>query len=129
MPRQSFTVPLPDGASLELGARTLVMGVLNVTPDSFADGGRFIEPSRAADAALAMEAAGADLIDVGGESTRPGAEPVSADEERARIEPVFERLAGHLKVPALNRHLQGHRGAGRDRPRRRHRQRHQRAKV
>ena len=99
MPRQSFTVPLPDGASLELGARTLVMGVLNVTPDSFADGGRFIEPSWAADAALAMEAAGADLIDVGGESTRPGAEPVSADEERARIEPVFERLAGHLKVP------------------------------
>ena len=72
MPRRSFTVPLPGGASLELGERTLVMGVLNVTPDSFADGGRFIDPSRAADAALAMEAAGADLIDVGGESTRPG---------------------------------------------------------
>jgi dihydropteroate synthase len=98
-PRHTFRIPLPSGAGLQLGARTLVMGVLNVTPDSFADGGRFIEPARAADAALAMEAAGADLIDVGGESTRPGAEPVSADEERARIEPVLERLAGHLTVP------------------------------
>jgi dihydropteroate synthase len=75
------------------------MGVLNVTPDSFADGGRYDDPSVAADAALAMEAAGADLIDVGGESTRPGANPVGADEERARIEPVLERLAGRLKVP------------------------------
>jgi dihydropteroate synthase len=98
-PLHVFRLPLPGGAALELGERTLVMGVLNVTPDSFADGGRFIDPARAVDAALAMEAAGADLIDVGGESTRPGAEPVGADEERARIEPVLERLAGHLKVP------------------------------
>jgi len=97
-PRARFAVPFAGGA-LVLGERTLVMGVLNVTPDSFADGGRFNDPSRAADAALAMEASGADLIDVGGESTRPGAEPVSASEERARIEPVLERLAGHLKVP------------------------------
>ena len=66
----------PAGASSTWVARTLVMGVLNVTPDSFADGGRLIDPSRAVDAALAMEAAGADLIDVGGESTRPGAEPL-----------------------------------------------------
>src|SRR6187200_2461063 len=97
-PRARFVVPVGDG-QLELGRRTLVMGVLNVTPDSFADGGRFVDPSQAADAALAMEAAGADLIDIGGESTRPGADAVSADEERARIEPVLERLFGRLKVP------------------------------
>jgi dihydropteroate synthase len=82
-----------------LGERTLVMGVLNLTPDSFADGGRFVDPAEAADAALAMVAAGADVIDVGGESTRPGAEALSADEERARIEPVLDRLAGRLPVP------------------------------
>jgi dihydropteroate synthase len=75
------------------------MGVLNVTPDSFADGGRYVDPERAADAALAMEAAGADIIDVGGESTRPGADAVSAQAERARVEPVLERLAGRLQVP------------------------------
>lgn len=75
------------------------MGVLNVTPDSFADGGQFLDPGRAADAALAMRDAGADVIDVGGESTRPGAADVSADEERRRIEPVLERLAGRLTVP------------------------------
>jgi dihydropteroate synthase len=75
------------------------MGVLNVTPDSFADGGRYVDPERAADAALAMEAAGADIIDVGGESTRPGAEAVSAEAERGRVEPVLERLAGRLQVP------------------------------
>jgi len=75
------------------------MGVLNVTPDSFADGGQFLDPGRAVDAALAMQDAGADLIDVGGESTRPGAAAVPADEERRRIEPVLERLAGQLTIP------------------------------
>ena len=75
------------------------MGVLNVTPDSFADGGLFLDPGRAVDAALAMQDAGADLIDVGGESTRPGAAAVSADEERRRIEPVLERLAGRVTIP------------------------------
>ena len=75
------------------------MGVLNVTPDSFADGGHFLDPARAVDAALAMQDAGADLIDVGGESTRPGAAEVSADEERRRIEPVLERLAGRVTIP------------------------------
>jgi dihydropteroate synthase len=97
-PRSVYLVPLPGGRFLELGERTLVMGVLNVTPDSFADGGRFADPDRAADAALEMDAAGADLIDIGGESTRPGADPVSADEVRARIEPVLERLAGRMKA-------------------------------
>jgi dihydropteroate synthase len=73
--------------------RVLVMGVLNVTPDSFYDGGRWIEPDRAGRHALEMVAEGADLIDIGGESSRPGSRPVSAEEERGRILPVIEWLA------------------------------------
>lgn len=94
-----FIIPLPDDRRLTLGERTLVMGILNVTPDSFADGGRWLDPGRAAAEAFEMEAAGADLIDVGGESTRPGAEPVTAREELARVLPVLDRLAGRLRVP------------------------------
>jgi dihydropteroate synthase len=97
--RRRYSVPLPSGAALNLGERTLVMGVINVTPDSFADGGLLLDPDRAADAALRMEEAGADIIDIGGESTRPGADAVDATEERRRIEPVFERLAGRLRIP------------------------------
>ena len=63
---------------MHLGKRTLVMGVINVTPDSFADGGACLDPERALDVALALEADGADILDVGGESTRPGAEPLAA---------------------------------------------------
>jgi dihydropteroate synthase len=77
--------------------RPLIMGILNVTPDSFSDGGRCNSPDRAAEIALQMEADGADIIDIGGESTRPGAAAVSSDEESARIIPVLERLAGRLK--------------------------------
>jgi dihydropteroate synthase len=99
VPRNVYRVPLGGGGVLELGGRTLVMGILNVTPDSFADGGRYLDPDRAAQAALAMEAAGADLIDIGGESTRPGAEPVPAAEQLARIGPVLDRLAGRLRIP------------------------------
>jgi len=69
------------------------MGVLNVTPDSFSDGGRHIEPQRAAAAGLAMAAAGADIVDVGGESTRPGAPPITPDEEQRRVLPVVRALA------------------------------------
>jgi dihydropteroate synthase len=75
-----------------LGARTYVMGVLNVTPDSFSDGGRFDNLGRAIDQALAMMDAGADIIDVGGESTRPGAAPVPPDQEVGRVLPVIEAL-------------------------------------
>jgi dihydropteroate synthase len=75
------------------------MGILNVTPDSFSESGRLHSPDEAADAALALEAAGADLIDIGGESTRPGAEPVSASEEIDRVLPVLERIAGRVRVP------------------------------
>ncbi len=97
--RKPYTVPLPGGGALALGRRTLVMGILNVTPDSFADVERAFEPVAAIDRALRMEDAGADLIDVGGESTRPGAEPVPADEERARVLPVIEALVGRLTIP------------------------------
>ena len=75
------------------------MGILNVTPDSFSDGGRFLTVRSAVAHALKMQAEGADLIDVGGESTRPGARPVSAAEEMRRVIPVIERLAGRLRIP------------------------------
>ncbi len=75
------------------------MGVINVTPDSFSDGGRFIDPARALDIAQAMVAAGADLLDIGGESTRPGAQPVGAAEERARIVPALKAIAPNVSVP------------------------------
>lgn len=84
---------------LSLGERPLVMGILNVTPDSFADRTRTLDPARAIDAALRMEAEGADLIDLGGESTRPGAETVPADVELARVIPVVAGLATRLRIP------------------------------
>jgi dihydropteroate synthase len=90
-------IRLRDGATILFPA---VMGVLNVTPDSFSDGGQFLDPDRAAAHALEMAAAGADIIDIGGESTRPGgARAVSADEELRRVMPVLERLRGRLAVP------------------------------
>jgi dihydropteroate synthase len=79
--------------------RPLVMGILNVTPDSFSDGGRYLDPEAALDRALEMEAEGANIIDLGGESTRPRAELISAEVELARILPVVRRLLGRLAVP------------------------------
>jgi len=76
-----------------------VMGIVNVTPDSFYDGGRFASPGAAVEHARKLSAEGADILDVGGESTRPGARPVGADEERARILPVIEALARDAQVP------------------------------
>ena len=84
---------LAHGRRLELGAKARLMGILNVTPDSFSDGGEFSGPDPAVAHARMMVAVGADIIDVGGESTRPGATPVSAREEQARILPVIEALA------------------------------------
>jgi len=81
------------------GSRPGVMGVVNVTPDSFSDGGRWLDPGAAVAHGLELVAAGADLLDVGGESTRPGAGAVDAAEERARIEPVIARLAAEAGVP------------------------------
>jgi len=97
--RALFSVPLPDGRTLELGARTLVMGIVNVTPDSFADGGVRFDPDVAVADAVRMADAGADLLDVGGESTRPGADPLPVDEELRRVLPVLEGLRGRVDVP------------------------------
>jgi dihydropteroate synthase len=95
-------VPLPDGAALFLGPRTLVMGVLNVTPDSFSDGGLHFDPARAIEDGLRMLEHGADILDVGGESTRPGADPLDADEEMRRVLPVIEHLAGRGAVVSVD---------------------------
>ncbi|MBU6401133.1 MAG: dihydropteroate synthase [Verrucomicrobia bacterium] len=77
----------------------LVMGVVNVTPDSFSDGGKYLDPGAAVARALALIAEGAEVIDIGGESTRPGATPVTQAEELRRVLPVLERLAGRVEVP------------------------------
>lgn len=84
---------LAHGRTLELGQRAQIMGVLNVTPDSFSDGGKFADPDSAFQQAQIMIGEGASIIDVGGESTRPGGAPVTAEEEQARVLPVIERLA------------------------------------
>ncbi|HKN84966.1 MAG TPA: dihydropteroate synthase [Pyrinomonadaceae bacterium] len=84
---------------MPIGERTLIMGILNVTPDSFSDGGKFFALDDAVKRAEQMVAEGADIIDVGGESTRPGGEPVSADEEIARVVPVIEALARRVEIP------------------------------
>ncbi len=85
--------------TLLLGRRTLVMGILNVTPDSFSDGGLYMDSEAAIARALQLERDGADILDVGGESTRPGATPISAEEELRRILPVIEILRGKLRIP------------------------------
>ncbi len=96
--RKLFRLKL-NSRTLVLGERTLVMGVLNVTPDSFSDGGKFLQPESAIEQAFAIERAGADLLDIGGESTRPGSVETSASEELDRILPVLEALRGRLKIP------------------------------
>ena len=77
----------------------LVMGIVNVTPDSFSDGGQFLEPKAAVEQALKLVEEGAEIIDIGGESTRPGAQPVTEAEELSRVMPVLERLGAKVKVP------------------------------
>lgn len=85
--------------TITLGERTLIMGILNVTPDSFSDGGDFTDPQSAVQHALKMVSEGADIIDIGGESTRPGAEPVSAAEEIRRTVQVIEGIRAQSDVP------------------------------
>ena len=96
--RPSFIIPLAHGRALSVGARTLIMGILNVTPDSFGDAVR-LTPETIVETALQMQSAGADLIDVGGESTRPGATPVDVDEELRRVVPAVRALAASVRVP------------------------------
>src|SRR5215472_4453533 len=83
----------------DLSRRGLIMGVLNVTPDSFSDGGNFFPLEKAIQRGVRMAAEGADIIDIGGESTRPGAEPIAAGEELGRVIPVIEKLRGKIDVP------------------------------
>lgn len=108
-PYHQFRAPQPK-ASGEMAFRArqfefkfprsvMLMGVVNVTPDSFSDGGRYLDPDAAVARALELAEQGADIIDVGGESTRPTAEPVSEEEELRRVLPVVERLAARLKIP------------------------------
>ncbi|MEO7190380.1 MAG: dihydropteroate synthase [Vicinamibacterales bacterium] len=92
-------MPLPDGTTLELGSRTLVMAIVNVTPDSFADGGQCLDADSAIAHALKCVADGADILDIGGESTRPGAPELGEEEEWRRIGPVLEGLRGRVGVP------------------------------
>ena len=97
--------PLPTyllswpGYDMELGRRTRIMGVVNVTPDSFSDGGKFLSQDAAVAQGLKLAADGADIIDIGGESTRPFSDPVSSAEEIERVIPVIEKLAGQLTIP------------------------------
>ncbi|MEX0610569.1 MAG: dihydropteroate synthase [Pirellulales bacterium] len=85
--------------TLQLPRRPLVMGIVNVTPDSFSDGGRFLDANAALAHALQLVADGADLLDIGGESTRPYSKPVSAEEELNRVLPIIEQLAGRIEIP------------------------------
>ncbi|PKL52175.1 MAG: dihydropteroate synthase [Nitrospira bacterium HGW-Nitrospira-1] len=88
-----------DKFSLDFSKKTHIMGVLNITPDSFSDGGQYFDKSRAVDHALRMIDEGADILDIGGESTRPGSEPVTLDEELRRTIPVIEALAKSISIP------------------------------
>ena len=96
--RKKFRWKLPS-RTLVLGERTLIMAVLNVTPDSFSDGGRYVDVDAAVSRALELEKLGADILDIGGESTRPRAAKVSAEEEMRRVIPVLKKLRGVLKIP------------------------------
>jgi dihydropteroate synthase len=94
------SVPLRTSRrTINLGERTLIMGILNVTPDSFSDGGRFTVPEMAVEEGIRMAEEGVDMIDIGGESTRPGSEPVSHEEELRRVIPVIRGLAKRIDIP------------------------------
>src|SRR5262245_30768602 len=85
--------------ALDLSERALVLGIVHVTPDSFSDGGRFVTTDAAIEHGLTLVRDGADLLDIGGESTRPGSQPVTLDEERRRVLPVVAALAAKASVP------------------------------
>ncbi len=97
LPRARYTFRA-RGRKLELGRRTRLIGIVNVTPDSFSDGGQFFDPDRAVAGALEMVRAGADIVDIGGESTRPGSSGVSAEEELERVAPVISTVRRETDV-------------------------------
>jgi dihydropteroate synthase len=99
LPRRRFVVPLAHGQSLTLGERSVIMGVINVTPDSFSDAGEYSDAAKAIEAGVRMADHGAGIIDVGGESTRPGAAELGEADERRRVIPVIEGLARRVNVP------------------------------
>jgi dihydropteroate synthase len=96
--QNNLTIEYPGGI-FDFNKKTYIMGILNITPDSFSDGGKYFSPKDAVKHGLEMADEGADMIDVGGESTRPGSQPVSIEEETRRVLPVIEKLAGKLKIP------------------------------
>ncbi len=98
MKRKLFYWKLKD-REIRLGERTVVLGVLNVTPDSFSDGGKYLEPDRAFARAVEIEEQGADVLDIGAESTKPGSSRITASEELKRLVPVLKRLRGHVGIP------------------------------
>src|SRR6185503_9258448 len=98
MARKHFEWKVRDKL-IQLGERTLIVGVLNVTPDSFSDGGKYSDPDRAFARAIELEEQGADVVDIGAESTKPGSTRISAAEEIRRLIPVLKRLKGRLGVP------------------------------
>src|SRR5512143_1723109 len=98
MPRKRYEWKLKDRA-IQLGDRTLIAGILNVTPDSFSDGGKYLDPDRAFARALELEEEGADIVDIGAESTRPGSARISEADELRRLVPVLKRLKNKLMVP------------------------------
>src|SRR5687768_7501051 len=98
MTRRRFQWKIRDRL-LAFGDRTVIMGVLNVTPDSFSDGGNYSDPDRAFARAAQLEEEGADIVDIGAESTRPGSTRISEAEELRRLIPVLKRLKGKLSIP------------------------------
>jgi dihydropteroate synthase len=97
--RRRFTIMIGRDGALDLGQRTAVVGVLNVTPDSFSDSGQYLDYGAAIDRAVEMESQGADIVEIGAESTRPGAQGVPLEVELSRLVPVLERLAPRLRIP------------------------------
>jgi dihydropteroate synthase len=100
--RVAGTVTFADGGSWDTSRRTHILGILNVTPDSFSDGGRFFDEGRAAAYAARLAEEGADAVDIGGESSRPGADPVTPQEERRRVLPVLKRVRRELPAMRLS---------------------------
>ncbi|MGO8733236.1 MAG: dihydropteroate synthase [Terriglobia bacterium] len=100
-PRPTFDLEIGH-LKVRLGERTLIMGALNVTPDSFSDGGLYIDPAKAVEHGLELVGQGADWIDVGGESTRPGSQPISVEEELRRVLPVIRTLRSKLRTTPIS---------------------------